>query len=342
MERTFQDADLTASENAIRFTEKTFVLDCLSLVYVLEEPYAQRCLDGGVNAANVTFVTDGDWETTLATLEQTLETIEKSPLLRLALTSEDLVRSQQEGKLGVLLGTQGAAFVEDALWRISFMSRLGLRSIGLAYTAGNLLGDGCGETREGGLTFLGREFVAAVNELPMLLDVSHAGHKERSEVAALATAPVCTHSNAYAVHANDRNTHDETAAAIVAKGGMLGLCGLPKSVADQNPTLSDMIDHCDHYKSTIGAENIGIGLDFTEAYQESGAVLGASRVWRTRRPDIFGTVGEFLTQTYPTGIHSIRLLANLTEELFMRGYSEPEVAGILGGNWLRTFKHTIG
>ncbi|NKB55684.1 MAG: peptidase M19 [Alphaproteobacteria bacterium] len=342
MQSTFQLSDLTASDKAVRFTQENFVLDCLSLAYVLEETYTERCLAGGVNAANVTFVTDADWETALESLEKSLETIEKSPLPHLALTTDDLISAQKDGKLGVLLGTQGAAFIGDALWRVSFVSRLGLRSIGLAYTAGNLLGDGCGETRAGGLTFLGREFVAAVNELPLLLDVSHAGHNERAEVAALATAPVCTHSNAYAVHANDRNTTDETAHAIVDKGGMLGLCGLPKSVADNDPILSDLITHCDHYKNSIGVGNIGLGLDFTEAYQESGAVLDASRVWRTRRPDIFGTVDEFLTQTYPTGLHSIRLLANLTEMLFSRGYTETETAGILGSNWLRTFKRTIG
>lgn len=335
------DSGLTATDRAIRFTQDSFVLDCLSLAYVLDEPYTERCLQGGVNAANVTFVTDGDWGSTLETLEASLEKIEQSPLLHLALTTDDLLTAQNDGKLGVLLGTQGAAFVGSSLWRVSLLSRLGLRSIGLAYTAGNLLGDGCGETRAGGLTFLGREFVAAVNELPMLLDVSHAGHAERAEVASLAKAPVCTHSNAYSVHANDRNTKDETARAIVEKGGMLGLCGLPKSVADQNPTLADMLDHCDHYKDSIGAENIGIGLDFTEAYQEAGAVLDASRVWRTRRPDIFGTVDEFLTQTYPTGLHSIRLVANLTDALFERGYTDDETAGILGNNWLRVFKRTI-
>lgn len=342
MQTVCQDSELIAGEKARRFTQDSFVLDCLCLAYILEEPYAERCLEGGVNAANVTFVTDGDWEMTLKSLERSLEAIEQNPMLHLALTTDDLMRAQRDGKLGVLLGTQGAAFVGDALWRVSLMSRLGLRSIGLAYTAGNLLGAGCGERRSSGLTFLGREFVAAVNELPMLLDVSHAGHRERAEVATLATAPVCTHSNAYTVHANDRNTKDETARAIVAKGGMLGLCGLPKSVAERNPTLSDMLDHCDHYKNTIGAENIGIGLDFTEAYQESGAVLDISRVWRTRRPDIFGTVDDFLTQSYPTKLHSIRLLANLTESLFERGYSEAETAGILGGNWLRTFKRSIG
>lgn len=336
------DSELTASAEAIAFTKDTFVMDCLSLYYVLDERYAERCLEGGVNAVNVTFAAEQDWESTLSAIEKGLQKVENSPLLMLATTADDMLEAQRRGKLAIVVGTQGASMVERELWRVSLMWRLGLRYIGLAYTPGNLFADGCGETRDAGLTFLGRDFVAAVNELPMLLDLSHTGHRARAEATELARAPICTHSNAYAVNPNDRNTKDETVRAIAAKGGVIGVCGLPKSVRPQDPTLEDMLDHCDHHVKTAGADHVGIGLDFTEGYKEQKLSLPESVRWRTWRPDIFGTVDEFHTQSYPKGLHSIRLLPNLTQGLFDRGYSREQAAGILGGNWLRNFRTFVG
>jgi membrane dipeptidase len=334
--------DLTAGPDAIRLTRESVVFDCLSLYYTLDEPYTDRILEGGVNACNVTFAAEIGWDQTLERIEKGLEKVEKSVNMMLATSAADILKAKEQGRLAIILGTQGAAMIERELWRVGILARLGCRIIGLAYTPGNLFADGCGEVRDAGLSFLGREFVDAVNEQPMILDLSHSGHRARAEATERARAPVCTHSNAYALNANDRNTKDETVKAMVAKGGVIGACGLPRSVKPENPTLDDLLDHIDHFTKLVGHERVGIGLDFTEAYQESKQVLPESRRWRTLRPDIFGTVDDFLTQSYPTGLHSIRLLPNLTQGLLDRGYGEAEAAAILGGNWLRTFERFVG
>ena len=176
----------------------------------------------------------------------------------------------------------------------------------------------------------------------MILDLSHTGHRSRAEAVPLARAPVCTHSNAWHHVPNDRNTRDETVRAIVAKGGMMGACCLPLSVSPADQTLDHLIDHVDHFKALVSAAHIGIGLDFTEAYQEAKVVLPESIRWRTLRPDIFGPVEAFVTQRNPAGLGGIAELPNLTRRLFERGYDEDEVAGILGANWLRTFTRFVG
>lgn len=333
---------LFASEAAQKLTQDAFVFDCLSLYYVLDDPYVERCLEGGVNAVNVTIAIEEEFDDALRKMETALEKIERHPLLMLATTAEDCLRAQREGKLGIMPGTQGGSMIGRELSRVRLLHRLGLRIIGLAYTPANLLADGCGELRNGGLTFLGKEYLAAVNELPMIMDLSHSSHQARAEAVELALAPVCTHSNAYAVNSNDRNTTDATAKAIVAKGGAVGLCGLPKSVAPEHPTLHDMLRHCDHYTKLLGDGVIGIGLDFTEAYQERKEILPESKRWRTWRPDIFGTVDEFGTQTYPRGLESIVLLPNLTQMLMDAGYREPQIRSILGGAWLDVIRRFVG
>lgn len=336
------EAKVFADAKSLAFHRKHLVWDCLSLYYILEEPYAQQALEGGVNVTNVTFGTEEGWDTVVRNVGLGLEQIEKSPLLKLATTAADILKAQEQGKLAVIMGTQGAAMVDRELYRVELLYRLGLRIIGLAYTGATLLGDGCGEKRDAGLSFLGMEFVETVNKLPLLLDLSHSGHRTRAEATKLARAPVCTHSNSYTVNPNDRNTKDETAREIVAKKGMLGICGLPKTVWPQNATLDHMIDHVDHYTKLLGADNVGFGCDFISAYKASGQILPASRHWRLLRPDVFGTVDDFLTQSYPEGLAQIRELPNLTHKLFDRGYSEEQVAGIVGGNWFRVFKDKVG
>ncbi len=198
--------NLYASAEAIAFTKENFVFDCLSLFYVLDDPYAERCLEGGVNACNVTFGAETDWPAMIAAIETGLEKIEKSQLLKLATCAQDIADARAEGRLAVIMGTQGSLMVDKELQRIPIMHRLGMRYFGLAYTAATMLADGCGETRDAGVSFLGREAIDIVNGLPLILDLSHCGHKTREEATELARAPVCTHSNAYSVNANDRNT----------------------------------------------------------------------------------------------------------------------------------------
>lgn len=337
---------LVADEDARRFHDNNLVFDGLAIAYVLDEKFTRRAIEGGVNAANVTFALEEDWDKTLHNFERHLTKIDKSPLLMLCKTADDVVAAKQKGKLGIVIGTQGASMIEnqDQFWRIETMTRMGLRFLGLAYTTANALGDGCGEKRDAGLTYLGEELIALVNTLPLMLDLSHCGHRTRAEATALARAPVCTHSNSDALRGNGRNTTDATVKAMAAKGGVIGVCGLPQSLADETPTLDDLLNHLDHFVKLVGVDHVGIGMDYVEAYQEQPSVVAPPSVvyWRTRRPDIFGPLSAFGRQSYPIGVESVRKLPNLTQGLFDRGYSEDEVKALLGGSWLRAMHKFCG
>jgi len=341
-----QPSELTASDDAIALTKSSFVFDCLSLNYVVDEPYAARCAEGGVNAMNLTVAAETEsWDETLRKTDEYLTKMARSAYLRPATNSAEIAAANAQGKIAVILGTQGASMLEDKVERLNVLHRLGFRYFGLAYTGANLFADGCGERRDAGISFIGRDLIALVNELDLILDLSHCGHRTRWEATELAKYPVCTHSNAYAVNPNDRNTKDETAKAIAAKGGILGLCGLPRSVWPTDQTLSRLIDHGDHYVKTIGAAHVGLGFDFIEGWVEAtkaGKMQHKPPKWRVLRPDIFGTTEDFFTDTYPIGMHSIRLLPNLTQELMDRQYSRDQIVGILGANWLRHFKMACG
>jgi membrane dipeptidase len=337
-------ASMTADEATRRFHDEIFVFDALSIAYVLEDKYAERCLAAGVNATNATFALEEDWDTVLRNVERNLTTIEKSPYLKFCLTADDMLAAKKEGKLGVVFGTQGATMLEDKLWRLELLVRLGLRVLGLAYTTANGFGDGCGEKRDAGVSYLGEELIELANSLPVMIDLSHCGHRTRADAAVLSRAPVCTHSNADGLRANGRNTEDATVKAMAAKGGMMGVCGLPHSLVDGVPTLDDLLDHIDYLVNLVGHRHVGIGLDYVEKYQEQAQVVAPPSVvtWRTRRPDIFGSLESFGRQSYPIGVETVSKLPNLTQGLFDRGYDRDQVAGIMGGNWLESYRTFCG
>ena len=153
----------------------------------------------------------------------------------LATCAADFRAAKSKGKVAMMLITQAADMIGSDLKRVGIMHRLGFRILGMCYTFANLVGDGCGERRNAGVSFLGRDLIAAVNELPMMLDISHSGHQTSLESVELARRPCATHANAYAVVANDRNKKDEVLKIIKEKGGVIGLCGLAALGASSGP-----------------------------------------------------------------------------------------------------------
>ena len=333
-------ADVSAPARALH--AQALVVDGLTPFYTLDEPYTASLVEGGVSGALLSVVSDATWDATLQRTETALEKIDKSPLLMHATCAADFRAAKAEGKVAMMLITQAVDMIGSDLKRIGIMHRLGFRILGLCYTFANLAGDGCGERRNAGLSFLGRELIAAVNELPLMLDVSHAGHQTSLEAVELARRPCITHANAYAVVANDRNKKDEVLKIVAAKGGVIGLCGLPRSVHHPAPTLTHMLDHLDHLVKTMGAEHVGLGLDYVEGFKKAGIVLPQSRRNRTLRPDIFGSVDDFLNQEYPRGVEDIRKVRNLTQSMLDRGYDEQTVRWVLGESWLRAIETNIG
>lgn len=328
-------------ESVLSLHHHSLVFDGLALKYVLDEPYVERMRRGGVDAVNMTIASEKEgWDETLEIIQQSLRKIDRSEHLVHVRCVGDVRAAKSAGRIAVMFGTQGAAMLDGRLSRLATLHSLGIRFFAPAYTGATVFADGCGEFRNAGLSVLGRELIALANDLDLIIDLSHCGHRSRAEAAELADHPVCTHSNAYAVNANDRNTKDETVKIIAAKGGVVGLCGLVKSVWPEKATLDHLLDHLDHFVGLVGVAHVGLGLDFTEVYQDefkAGGPRDLSKApkWRRIRPDIFGTVDDFFNVSYPTGLESIAALPNMTQRMRDRGYNDDAIVAVLGGNWLR-------
>lgn len=318
------------------------VLDGLTPLYVLDEPYTEALIKGGVNAGFLSVASPQPWDDVMRRTETALAKIEKNPALMLATKAADIRQANEKGKIALVLITQAADMIEKDLSRVRKLHDLGFRVLGVCYTFANLLGCGCGELHDGGLTFLGKDFVAAVNELPMMLDVSHAGHQTSLDAAQLARAPVVTHGNAYAISKNDRNKKDDVLKTVSEKGGVIGLNAMPRPLAPKDASLDHMLQHVEYITGKFGMQSMGLGLDYVEGFKREGKVLPQSVRNRTLRPDIFGSVDDFLHQDYARGLEGVEKLPNLTSALLSKGYAESDVRGILGENWLRAFERSVG
>jgi membrane dipeptidase len=336
---------LGACGDALALHAEVLVFDGQASADVLQERSAQACLEAGVNAATVAVAVDEDWDLALRNFDRHLSTIEQSPLLALCRTADDVLSAKRKGKLGVVIGTQGASMIQEAahFWRLDLLVRMGLRVLGLTHIAANALGDGCGELRDAGLSYLGEELIERVNTLPLMLDLSHCGHRTRAEAAAIARAPVCTHSNSEAIRINGRNTRDATVRMLAGKGGVIGVCAVPQTLSQTGtPTLDDLLDHIDHLVKLVGVDHVGIGMDHVHGFPEQEARLASRVIWRARRPDIFGSLSSSGRQRYPLGVESVRELSNLTQGLLNRGYSAEQVRALIGGSWLKAMRRFCG
>ncbi|MBI4277268.1 MAG: membrane dipeptidase [Armatimonadetes bacterium] len=295
--------------------------------------------EGGLTALNVTVVARfARFLEALRAIYASHTILEAYPEdLLLARRGSDLARAHREGRTGVILGFQGAAAMEDDLTNLTIFHRLGIRIIALTYMERNLLGDGCLEPENRGLTHLGRQAVCEMNRLGIVVDLSHVGERTSLDACEISGAPVAlTHSNPRRLCDSPRNVSDELIRAVARTGGVIGITPYaptlsPTPKAGTRSTMEDLLRHIAYVVDMVGIEHVGIGTDMFEA---KGATEWNSTTKR-RYPESVGAYEHANLRT--TGFESLSQWPAVTERLLAAGYSTEDVAKIVGGNWARVF-----
>ena len=266
---------------------------------------------------------------------------ERRDTLVQAKSVEDLLRAKSEGRTGVVLGWQNAAPIENDLDRLALFHSLGVRIIQVTYNERNLLGNGCYERRDEGLSNFGVDAVREMNQLGILIDLSHVGDNTTLETAELSEQPVsCTHANARAFHDHVRNKTDDALKLIAGKGGVIGANAFPPFLRNGfESTVADYADAIDDLVERVGIDHVGIGTDFT---QDQPAVffdwLFSQQGTKPReRPVAYPD-----PLLHPRGMETPDRLSNVAGELADRGYREEDLRKVLGGNWMRLFREVWG
>lgn len=215
--------------------------------------------------------------------------------------------------------------------------QLGIRMMHLTYNRRNLLGDGCAEPADGGLSDLGRQAIGEMNRVGIIVDVAHSGWRTSLEAAKASGKPVvASHTACVGVHRHIRGKPDETIRAIADTGGYVGICCIPSFLGGKGD-ISALLDHIDYAAKRFGADHVAIGTDV--AYISRHAAAQNEKIPARRRVapryEALWPADAFVQN--PRGVDSLAWTnwPLFTVGLVQRGYSEEDIRKIVGGNVLR-------
>ena len=255
-----------------------------------------------------------------------------TPQFRIARCVGDIEAARDDRVLAVVLHFQGGDPMEADVNLLDAYHALGVRVMQPTYNARNRLGDGCLERANSGLSKLGRAAIARMNELGIVVDVAHVGQRTSLDVIEASSAPVIvSHGNACGVYKSRRNLTDEQITAVAASGGVVGVCAFPGFVSASDQDLDKVLDHVDYLAALIGAEHVGLGLDFSQETEADYEYFGYEQDTYPRPP-----------WTWPTGITGFADIRNIGDGLASRGYTPEQIRGIASGNFLRVFRQVWG
>ncbi|MCE9563052.1 MAG: dipeptidase [Planctomycetes bacterium] len=263
-----------------------------------------------------------------------------------AATPDDIESVKKAGKHCLYLTGNGVplnqrwATVEDELKHVRVFFQLGIRMMHMTYNRRNMLGDGCGEEANGGISDLGRAAIAEMNRTGVIVDVAHSGWRTSLEAAKASSRPmVASHTTAAALHKHIRGKPDEVVKAIADTGGYVGVCCIPSFL---NGGITAFLDHIDYLVRKFGADHVAIGTDVAHSAptRPGGGQPFPSRKQRTRFEALWPK-GSLDGATDPQRTLAWTNWPLFTVGLVQRGYSDADIRKIIGGNVLRVARDAL-
>lgn len=239
-------------------------------------------------------------------------------------STADMKRAKVQGRIGVQMILHGPQTIEGGLELLQVYRQMGATVFTLCASYRNVITDGCREPGNAGLSLYGRRVVSELNRLRIAVDVSHISERGFWDVLEHSTVPpIVTHTAARAMCDSPRNLTDDQIKALSEAGAFIGVIFFPTYLKKKNASVEDLLSHIDYIADLVGPKCIGLGADFCQYAWE-----WTSRVWaRSNMPE--------RQYRFPTGIEDITKWKNVTRGLIKRGYTDEEIQGILGANYLR-------
>lgn len=259
-------------------------------------------------------------------------------------TAADIPAAKRAKRTGLIYGFQDAVSFETDLSRLDDLYQLGIRVIQPTYNRRNLLGDGCLETANAGLSRAGVTAIERMNALGILVDLSHCGRQTAADAIRVSKKPVAfTHTGCFALAPHARNRTDEELRAVAATGGVCGIYFMPYLAGGRQPTAADVLRHLEHMIDVAGEDHVSLGTDGTvsaavlsQAYKDAFA-----KNVRERREAGIGAPDENETgYLFAADLNTPRRFETLAAMLAGRGHSATRIEKILGRNLLRVFTDT--
>ena len=253
----------------------------------------------------------------------------------------DILDAKRTGRVAWVASMEGAAMIENELDRIEILYGFGVRALGIAYSEGNALGAGLKEPRDGGLTVFGRRAVERMNKVGMLIDCSHCGDLTTLDTIETSEKPIIlSHIGARALWDSNRLAPDDVLTACAEKSGVIGIEAAPHTTVTQarpQHTLDAFMEHFEYIKDLVGIDHVGFGPD--SLY---GDHVGLHRTYTANLSIEESRKGSGDAGKGPEQVDWVEGLENPTEGSFniirwlvAKGYSDEDIAKVMGGNAIR-------
>ena len=334
------------STEAATLYRNSFVLDCNTLASIGAVPAAERdefikaVRESGVTAVKSTLGgATGTFEEAVADIAAADQLIEDRPDVFLKVrTIAELKRCKPENRMGVIYSFEAASPLGDQIDRITLFRGLGVRVMQLTYNRKSPFGVGCLDGETGGLTELGRQAIAKMNQLGVAVDLSHTNTQTTAEgIAASKKPPIITHAGCRAVYMHPRNKEDRELKALADKGGVVGIYMLPFLTASpKQPMLADYMQHMEHALKVCGEDHVGVGSDVPfQAFSASDIKEVEADVAKRKAAGV-SAPGEDRPPYIPD-LNTPRKMELIADALLKRGYSASVTEKVMGANFVRVF-----
>lgn len=300
---------------------------------------------GGVDAVHVTISYHENFRETVLNVEQWNRWFEQFPdLIFQGFTGDDVRRAKAEKRTAIFFGFQNPSPIEDDIGLVEIWHRLGARFMQLTYNNQSLLATGCYEAEDPGVTRMGREVIAEMNRVGIVVDMSHSAERSTLEAMEISSRPIAiTHANPAFWKPALRNKSDAILKGLAETGGMLGFSLYPHHL--NNGTDCTLADFCTMIARTaeiMGPQNIGIGTDLCQDQPDSVVTWMRNGRW-TKTLDYgegSATAPGFPRQ--PDWFQDNRDFGNIRQGLAATGLGAAEIDGIMGENWLAFYDRSFG
>ena len=309
------------------------------------EKIFRQMREGGLDAVHVTIAYHENFRETVLNMEQWNRWFEQFPdLIVKGRSAADVRHAHETGRTAIFFGFQNPSPIEDDIGLVEILHDLGARFMQLTYNNQSLLATGCYEDEDTGLTRMGKQVVREMNRVGLVVDMSHSADRSTIEAADFSERPIAiTHANPHAWQPALRNKRDEVIRAVTSNGGMIGFSLYPHHLKDKSAcTLSSFCQMIADTAEKFGAEHLGIGSDLCQDQPDS--VVEWMRVGRWTKEIDYGE-GSAAAPGFPPmpdWYQDNRDFENIAQGLADVGFSQPEIEGVMGDNWLRFYELNFG
>lgn len=309
------------------------------------EKIFRQMQEGGVDAVHVTIAYHETFRETVLNISRWNRWFEEfSDLIVMGRSGEDVRRAQASGRTAIFFGFQNPSPIEDDIGLIEVCHTLGARFMQLSYNNQSLLATGCYETEDPGITRFGKQAIAEMNRVGLVIDMSHSAERSTLEAIELSERPIAiTHANPSWWHPALRNKSHDVLTALTDKGGMLGFSLYPHHLkGGSDCTLESFCGMIAECADRYGAAHLGLGSDLCQDQPDSVVEWMRNGRWSKETDYGEGSAAAAGFPDMPHWFQDNRHFGNIREGLLAAGLSKQDVDGIMGGNWLRFYDENFG